>query len=126
MILIPYFLDLKSPDWMRLGLFLCEGGRSAWYIDDTDTDKALKKMLLENGFPVENLERVNGTVYAKIAHSGLKMSDFYMWHEVDPKTSEHDVWRIFNVPTALWSCPVFKEHFWKTANLPMPAPLTIF
>ena len=97
-----------------------------WYVDDTDTDKALKKMLLDNGFPVEKLERINGTVYAKITYSSLKMGDFYMWHEVDHKTSEQDVWRTFNVPTALWSCPVFKEHFWKTANLPVPAPVIIF
>ena len=126
MILVPYFSDTQKPNWMRIGIFLCEGGRSTWYIEDSDKDKEIKKMLLTNGFPVEKLERVNGTVYAKIAHSGLKMGDFYMWNEVDPKTSENDVWRIFNIPTALWSCPVFKEQFWKSTNLPVAAQLTIF
>jgi hypothetical protein len=40
-----------------------------------------------------------------------------MWSEIDPKTSEEDVWRTYRIPTALWSDPVFKEHWWRTSGV---------
>lgn len=118
MILVPYFWDTTNPDWSTLGLFLCSGGRAVWSLDDTDTDAEIRAMLAENGFPVARLHRQSGTVHAEIDRSRLKMSHFYQWSEIDYKTSEEDVWRIFKIPCALWSCPVFKEKFWKSAALP--------
>jgi len=115
MILIPYFID-TSKDWIQLGLFLCSGGREVWSVDGTD--KQVAKMLATNGFPVLTMDKQSDALYAKIDLTKLQMVDFYTWDEVDPKTSEEDCWRIFNIPKALWSCPVFKEHYWKAANLP--------
>ena len=106
-------------NWIRLGLFLCTGGRSAWSIDDTDTDVQITEMLLENGFPVTKLHRTKTITYAEIDYSRLNMKNFYTWDEIQPRTSEEDVWRILKIPVALWSCPVFKEHFWKSASLPL-------
>ena len=119
MLLIPYFKDTTNPDWLQLSLFLCEGGRSIWSVDDM-TDKEIKKMLKDNGFPVVKLERHESTVYAAIDRSKLSMSDFYQWDEINPNaTSESkDIWRTLQIPLALLSCPVFKEHFWKSARVP--------
>lgn len=113
--LLPYFSTTDS-NWIILNIFLSEGGRSTWEIDDTETD--VKSMLSENGFPLVNMNKMGDTIYAEIDGSTIKMSDFYMWTEVDPKISENDVWRRLTIPVALWSCPVFKENFWKSAGLP--------
>lgn len=121
MILIPYFWDTTNPNWTTLGLFLSSGGREAWELDDSETDAEIMAQLLENGFPVTRLTRLGGAVYALIDQSRLKMAHFYHWSEVN-HTSE-DVWRTLNIPNALWSCPVFKEHFWKSAALPFDATL---
>jgi hypothetical protein len=119
MILAPFFINTSNPNWLHFGLFLCSGGKSLWSIDDTDTDKDIVEMLKENGFPVLGLERLHNVVYAHIDDTTMKMSNFYEWSEIDPASSDKDVWRIFRIPSALWSCPVFKEHFWKTAELPL-------
>lgn len=113
--LVPYFSTTDS-NWIILNIFLSEGGRSTWEIDDTETD--LESILSDNGFPLVNMNKMGDTVYAEIDGSTIKMSDFYMWTEVDPKISENDVWRRLTIPVALWSCPVFKENFWKSAGLP--------
>ena len=115
MLLIPYFIE-SNPNWTKLSLFLCEGGRSVWSIDMSD--KEIKALLKDNGFPVLSLTRDGDKVYAVIDHKTLKMSDFYQWTDINPKTAEQDVWRTLHIPSALWSCPVFKEHFWKRAALP--------
>jgi hypothetical protein len=125
MILIPYFSHLKTPDWLSIGVFLCEGGRTMWSVDDTDTDAEITEMLLENGFPVEKIEHMDGVIYARIDYGRIKMAHFYQWHEIDPTTSENDVWRSFSIPRTLWSCPVFKDHFWKTSGLPIK-PMGVF
>ena len=119
MLSIPYFKDTTNPDWLQLSLFLCEGGRSIWSVDNM-TDKEIKKMLKDNWFPVVKLERHESTVYATIDRSKLSMSDFYQWDEINPNaTSESkDIWRTLQIPLALLSCPVFKEHFWKSARVP--------
>ena len=115
MLLIPYFIDSNS-NWTKLSLFLCEGGRSVWSVDISD--KEIRVLLKENGFPTVKLEHIGNTVYAAIDPCKLKMSDFYQWTEINPKTAEQDVWRTLSIPLALWSCPVFKEHFWATTGLP--------
>ena len=118
--LIPYFKDVSDPNWIHLGLFLCEGGRSVWRLEESDTTESIKEMLLDNGFPVLDLKHIGQTIYAEIDRASLKMSDFYEWTDLtNPKTSESDVWRRLPIPTALWSCPVFKEHFWDSAKLPI-------
>ena len=118
--LIPYFKN-ESSNWIHLNLFLCEGGRSVWSLEESQkSDSDIKAMLAENGFPVLSL-RCNGSiVYAEIDRESLKLSDFYQWAEVDPSLSTSDVWRTLSIPKALWSCPVFKEHFWLEAKLPLP------
>ena len=116
MFLIPYFIE-SNPNWTKLSLFLCEGGRSVWSVD-TMTDKEIRGLLKENGFPTVSLEHIGNTVYASTDRSKLKMSDFYQWDEINPKAAEQDVWRTLPIPLALWSCPVFKEHFWANAGLP--------
>lgn len=89
-----------------------------WQVDNKDKDKAILKMLKENGFPVLGLKRhtSQGLLLASI-HPKADLSEFYMWDEIDPVTAQEDVWRVFKIPAALWSCPVFREHFWKSAQL---------
>ena len=117
MILIPFFLNPSNPNWTKFGIFLCEGGRSLWSVDDKATLAATKKLLKENGFPVLNIKKSDGILYAEIDYLTMKIDDFYIWNDI-PLGSEQDVWRILEIPTALWSCPVFKEHFCKLSNLP--------
>ena len=117
MILAPYFWNIADPNWFKLGIFLCAGGRELWNIGDKDTDKQILKMLKENGFPVLDLKRHTGLILASIDPKS-NLSEFYMWDEIDPRNSSEDVWRTFMIPTALWTCPVFREHFWKSSDLP--------
>jgi hypothetical protein len=117
MILAPYFWNTTDPNWFKLGIFLCAGGRELWNVDDKDTDKAILKMLKENGFPVLGLKRQPGLILASIDPKA-NLSEFYTWDEIDPRNSSEDVWRTFMIPAALWTCPVFREHFWKSSGLP--------
>ena len=117
MILLPYFTDTSNPNWSKLNLFLSDGGKTFWHTDDTE--KQVKKMLKDNGFPLLSLKTEQGVMYANIDSTKLNMSDFYQWSELeDPAKSEDDVWRTFLFPTALWSCPVFKQEFWTSSGLP--------
>lgn len=99
---------------MQLGIFLCDGGRSIWEVDDASTDSDIKTLLEGNGLPVLSITRNNTTVYAKIDRATLRLDEFYTWNEVDPKTSTLDVWRIMQIPTGLWSCSVFRGEFWNS------------
>jgi len=120
MILVPYFWSTINTNWRSFNIFLCSGGRELWMIDDKDTDKDIMKMLKENDFPVLKLFRESGVVYAQIDHNKLSMDNFYKWDEVDPKVSNDDVWRTFMIPVELWTCPVFKDTFWKNTGLSAP------
>jgi hypothetical protein len=123
MILVPYFWDTTNPNWTTLGVFLSSGGREVWTLDDSETDAEITSQLLENGFPVTGLTHQGNVVYALIDQARLKMTHFYQWSEVNHKSSQEDVWRTFKIPNALWSCLVFKEHFWKSAALPFDGSL---
>jgi len=117
MILLPYFIDTSNPNWLKLNLFLSEGGKAFWHTDDTE--KQVKKMLKENGFPLISLKVEQGVMYANIDRTKLNISDFYQWSEVtEIQSSDDDVWRTFLIPTALWSCPIFKQEFWASTGLP--------
>lgn len=117
MILLPYFIDASNPNWLKLNLFLSDGGKTFWHTDDTE--KQVKKMLKDNGFPLLSLKTEQGVMYANIDSTKLKTDDFYSWSEItDPQVSEDDVWRTFIIPTALWSCPIFKQEFWTSTGLP--------
>jgi hypothetical protein len=117
MILLPYFIDTSNPNWLKLNLFLSDGGKTFWHTDDTE--KQVKKMLKENGFPLISLKVEQGVMYANIDRTKLNISDFYQWSEVtDIQSSDDDVWRTFLIPTALWSCPIFKQEFWESTGLP--------
>lgn len=118
MILIPYFLDMTNPNWSKFSVFLCDGGRTLWGIEDNMTPAKVKKLLKEYGFPLVDVKKIDGVMYANVDHSKLDMKEFYTWAEVNPETSDKEVWRTLLVPTALWSCPVFKEHYCKSAGLP--------
>ena len=120
MILVPYFRDTSNPNWTKYGIFLCDGGSSLWSVEDKATLASVKKLLKENDFPLVNLKKVDGILYAEIDSAKLNLDNFYLWSEV-PLGSEQDVWRILHVPTALWSCPVFNEHYVKETGLPMCA-----
>ena len=126
MILLPYFIDTSNANWLKLNLFLSDGGKAFWHTDDTE--KQVKKMLKENGFPLLSLKTEQGIMYANIDSTKLNMSEFYQWSELDdPQKSEDDVWRTFLIPTALWSCPVFKQEFWASSGLPpMLTSSTVF
>ena len=123
MILVPYFIDKVNPDWTSLGIFLCNGGRAVWDLDESDTDSEITAMLLENGFPIIQLRRSGTTIFAEVDFTRLKMDHFYIWSEINHTTSEKDVWRIFKIPNALWSCLVFKEQYWKSVTLPFDTNL---
>jgi len=76
-------------------------------------------MLKENGFPLLSIKKEQGVMYANIDSTKLNMSEFYQWSELeDPAKSEDDVWKTFLIPTALWSCDVFKQEFWASTGLP--------
>ena len=122
MLVVPFFKDTSNPNWSILHVFLCEGGRSVWSIESD----SIMATLQDNGFSVTSLTKEGGIVYASIDSKSLVMKDFYQWSEVDPKTSDYDVWRTLQIPVALWSCPVFREHFWKQAGLPVRLPETLF
>jgi len=117
MLLIPFFWDTRNKGWIQFGVFLCSAGRQIWNIDDLSTDADINGILKENGFPVKKINRSNTAVFVEIDEVNLNLKEFYLWSEVDPKTSEQDVWRIYNIPKALWTCEVFKEHFWKTSDI---------
>ena len=114
MILIPFFWDTRDKDWISFGTFLCSGGRQYWSVEDSS---GVEAMLTENGFPVCQITEVDDMIFAEIDYEKLNLGDFFLWSEIDPKTSEQDVWRLYKIPVALWSCSVFKEHFWKTSGL---------
>ena len=116
MILVPYFIE-RSDTWIKINIFLSSGGRGAWHIEP-EKDKVILKMLKENGFPVLTLEKTAQGIFAHIDKS-IDLTPFYTWAEIDPDTSEEDVWRTLTVPVSLWSCPVFRENFFKGANLPL-------
>jgi hypothetical protein len=115
MILVPYFIE-RAENWISVNVFLSSGGRQAWHIEP-EKDRAILKMLKENGFPVEKLEKADSLVYAEVDRA-IDLSPFYTWDEVDPDTSEEDVWRTLHIPVSLWSCPVFRETYMKAATLP--------
>jgi len=117
MILIPFFWNTSDENWIHFGVFLCSGGRLFWSVEDTDTDDQIRAMLEENGFPVTEIRRTAVGTFVEIDHEKIKLSNFYMWSEIDPKTSEEDVWRTYKIPVALWSDPVFKEHWWRTSGV---------
>ena len=118
MILVPFFWDTEaSKDWINFGVFLCSGGRQSWSVDEGTTSEDIEVMLNENGFPVANISVKGDMAFAEIDRTKVCMEDFYLWSEIDPKNSEQDVWRIYKIPAALWSCPVYKEFFWKTSGI---------
>ena len=117
MFLVPYFKDTSDPNWLQLGIFLCEGGRSVWFSEAT-SESEIRELLEENGFPVLTLSTRNDTIFAEIDLTRMNLANFYLWPEIDPKTSDRDVWRVLQIPVALWSCPVFKQHFWKQSKMP--------
>jgi hypothetical protein len=114
MILIPFFWDTRNTDWIQFGAFLCSGGRQYWSVDDSS---GVEAMLTENGFPVCQITVVDDIIFAEIDYEKMSLDDFYLWSDIDPKSSDQDIWRLYKIPVALWSCPVFKEHFWKTSGL---------
>ena len=114
MILIPYFWK-PDVNWATFGVFLCDGGRSLWSVDDKTSVAAAKKILVDNGFPVINVVKKNSVIYAEIS-SDLNLADYYLWNELSSGSNE-DVWRTFRIPMALWSCPVFNQVFCKESKL---------
>ena len=122
--LVPYF-HTTDLNWITLGIFLSEGGRSTWEIENTDTETDIRALLKDNGFPILNIDKKAEAVYAKIDETSIKMDDFYLWTEINPKTSENDVWRTLSIPVALWTCPVFKEQFWRSAALPFTFSIAV-
>ena len=119
MLLVPFFWDTSNTEWFKLGIFLTSGGREGWTIEDGQKDKQVLKMLTDNDFPVVKLEKKSDVLYARVDSAKLNISLFYTWEEVDPISSEEDVWRTFLIPRALWTCPVFKENFLKFSELPI-------
>jgi hypothetical protein len=115
--LIPYFINTEGSEWIKLSVFLRSGGREIWELDDGDKDKTIKKMLEENGFPVLDMKREPGHIFASINSKAIKMGEFYSWAEVDPATSDEDIWRDFLIPRSLWSCSVFRDHYCKSSGL---------
>jgi hypothetical protein len=117
MILVPYFIE-RTENWIRVNIFLSSGGKQAWHIEP-QKDKAILNMLKENGFPVKTLEKADIACYAQVDRTKLDLSPFYTWDEVEPDTSDEDVWRTLTIPVSLWTCSVFRENFLKAANLPL-------
>lgn len=117
MLLVPYFIERRE-NWISVNIFLSSGGRHAWDIG-SEKDKAILKLLKENGFPVKPLEKTGNIICAEVDRPKLDITPFYTWDEVDPETSEEDIWRTLHIPVSLWSCPVFRELYVRGANLPL-------
>ena len=118
MLLVPFFVERDNENWLTLGIFLSSGGREIWSVDGSD--KEILEILRENGFPVLGVEKQSDVSYVNIDRIKLDIDEFYTWDEIDPDNSQEDIWRTFKIPTALWSCEVFKEQFFTYANLPTP------
>lgn len=116
MILIPYYIETTNPALKVVHVFLCSGGRSLWSVKGTN--KSILQMLEENGFPVKSVKKESDIIYALIDDTRLKKDDFYTWDEINPQVSEEDIWRTFLIPTVLSTCPIFKEKFIESSNLP--------
>lgn len=119
MLLIPLFWkgSDKKEGWMHLGVFLSDGGRTFWQVDDSITDKDVEQLLNDNGLPVSKVYRYANTIYAKIDTERLKLNEFYTWNEIDPKNSKLDVWKVIKIPISLWSCNIFRDEVWKNMGI---------
>ena len=106
MILLPYFIDYTS-ERKTLGFFLCEGSKSLWTVDDTESIESVKALLEENGLPVQWIQQGNGVMHAEIDHRRMNLNDFYL--STDPYVEEKDVWRLFEIPEEMWLEPSFHK-----------------
>ena len=106
MLVIPYFFNKSNK---QFGIFLSEGGRSIWSVDDTMTHTELIEMLNDNGFPLSTVEYINGNIYVIVNYEELKLDNFFLLSEVDPLTSDKDVWRLFSIPEELLKSEEFKS-----------------
>lgn len=114
MLVIPLFWN---PLNKQFGIFLSEGGRSVWSVDDSVSNIELIDMLKENGFPIKYIKYMNGNAYILINYNELKLDDFYLWSDIDPLKSDKDVWRIFSIPDELLNSEKFKTLLHKNFYL---------
>ena len=114
MLVIPCFFSKSKK---QFGIFLSEGGRSLWSVDDNTTHKEFVEILNDNGFPFKSMQNIGGIIYVTVNYDELKLTDFYLWSEVDPLTTDKDVWRIFSIPDELLKSEKIKSFFYNNFYL---------
>ena len=111
---IPFILKEGSVPKLKvykISLFLANGGQSVWELDDTFEKKSdIEEYLELNGLFVEKMIVKEDCTYCKIDTKKTKLSDFYLWEEVneDPAKRLFECWRnyyyFYDSSYAAWWC----------------------
>ena len=118
MFILPYWKSVDD-NWMHIHLFLSEGGRTLWQVDDALKPAQIKATLKKNdliaiGTPLKQ----NGIYFVEIDTVKTNLTEFFSWDEIDPVNGSEDCWRQLHVPVELSTCKVFQEIYWKSTALP--------
>ena len=118
MFVLPYWKSVDD-NWIHIHLFLSEGGRTLWQVDDSLKPAQIKATLKKNdliaiGTPLKQ----NGISFVEIDTVKTNLTEFFSWDEIDTVNGSEDCWRQLHVPVELSTCKVFQEIYWKSTALP--------
>jgi len=119
MFIVPYYKSVDS-SWTRYSLFLSNGGKELWSIEDYIKPSNIKTILKKNdliavaGTPV----KLGSCYFVEIDTVKTNLTEFYTWEEVEFPNASEDCWRTLSMPTDLLGCNVFCNQFWSATALP--------
>ena len=118
MFIVPYYKSVDS-NWTRYSLFLSNGGKELWSIENTIKPTHIKTILKKNdliaiGSPV----KLGSCYFVEIDTVKTNLAEFYTWDEVAFPSGSEDCWRTLRMPTDLLGCSVFSNQFWSATALP--------
>ena len=95
--LIPFILKKSSVPKLKvykITVFLAHGGQSVWEVDD---DSSLDQHLESNGLFLEKTFQKGDYIYCKINTEKTRLSDFYMWEEIQEDSTKKlfECWRSY-------------------------------